>query len=84
VSRDTPEVADEFCRSLDLPYTLVGDLKGDIIRAYGVAWPLLGLARRVTYVIGRDRRISSTFRSERDPSAHAAKAKEALGALSGT
>jgi thioredoxin-dependent peroxiredoxin len=84
VSKDTPAVADEFCRSLDLPYTLVGDEKGEVIRAYRVAWPLLGLAKRVTYVIGRDTRIKTAFRSERDPNAHAAKAKEALRALSGT
>lgn len=81
VSKDTPEVADEFCRSLDLPFTLVGDEKGEIIRAYRVGWPLLGLAKRVTYVIGRDKRIEMAFRSERDPAAHAAKAKEALAAL---
>jgi thioredoxin-dependent peroxiredoxin len=80
VSKDTPEVADEFCRSLDLPFTLVGDEKGEVIRTYGVGWPLLGLAKRVTYVIGRDTRIRMAFRSERDPSAHAAKAREALAA----
>jgi peroxiredoxin len=83
VSRDTPAVADEFCRSLDLPYTLVGDEEGRIIRAYGVAWLLLGLARRVTYVVGRDARIAMAFRSERDVAAHVAKAKEALAALGG-
>ena len=84
VSKDTPQVADEFCRSLDLPYTLVGDAKGAIIKAYGVAWPLLGLAKRVTYVVGRDARVKMAFRSERDVTAHVTKAKEALAALSGT
>jgi thioredoxin-dependent peroxiredoxin len=84
VSKDTPAVADEFCRSLDLPYTLVGDETGAVIKAYGAAWPLLGLAKRVTYVVGRDKKIKITFRSERDVAAHVAKAKEALAALSGT
>jgi peroxiredoxin len=84
VSKDTPEVADEFCRSLDLPYTLVGDPKGEVIKAYGAAWPLLGLAKRVTYVVGRDRTVKMAFRSERDVVAHVAKAKEALAGLSGT
>jgi thioredoxin-dependent peroxiredoxin len=84
VSKDTPQVADEFCRSLDLPYTLVGDEKGAIIKAYAAAWPLLGLAKRVTYVVGRDRKVKMAFRSERDVVAHVAQAKEALTALSGT
>lgn len=84
MSKDTPKVADEFCQSLDLPYTIVGDEDGRIIKAYKVAWPLLGLAKRVTYVIGRGGQVEIAFRSERDVPAHVAKAKEALAALSGT
>ncbi len=80
VSKDTPKVADEFCQSLDLPYAIVGDESGRIIKAYKVGWPLLGLAKRVTYVVGRDGRITLAFRSERDVSAHVEKAKEALAA----
>jgi peroxiredoxin len=55
-----------------------------VIKAYGAAWPLLGLAKRVTYVVGRDRTVKMAFRSERDVVAHVAKAKEALAGLSGT
>ncbi len=80
MSKDTPRVADEFCASLDLPYRLVGDAEGRTIKAYKAAWPLLGIAKRVTYVVGRDRRIKLAFRSERDIAAHVAKAKQALAA----
>jgi peroxiredoxin len=54
----------------------VGDADGSILRAYKVRWPIVGIAKRVTYVIGRDRRIQSVFRSERDMTAHAAQACE--------
>jgi peroxiredoxin len=37
-----------------------------------VNWPLIGLSRRVTYVVGRDLRIALAFRSELDPEAHVA------------
>jgi peroxiredoxin Q/BCP len=54
----------------------VGDPDGTILKAYEVRWPLIGLAKRVTYVIGRDRKILKAFRSETDMTAHAAQACE--------
>jgi peroxiredoxin len=72
VSRDTQEKNDRFAESLGLPYPLVGDPRGAITRAYGVAWPLLGLARRVTYLIRADRRVQQVFHSEFKVAAHAA------------
>jgi peroxiredoxin len=77
------EKADRFRESLDLPFPLVGDADGSILRAYGVRWPIVGIAKRVTYVIGRDRRIQSAFRSERSMTAHAAQACEFVARLSG-
>ena len=76
VSADKPETAASFRESLDLPYPLVGDPKGDILRAYKVRWPLVGLARRVSYLIGRDRRIESAYHSELHAKAHVAHALE--------
>lgn len=81
VSKDSQKTADEFCQSLELPYSLVGDEQGRIIKAFKVGWPLLGPARRVTCVIGRDGKIKLAYRNERDPVAHIARAKEALAAL---
>jgi len=70
VSADPQEVSDRFRQSLELPYPLVGDPRGEILRAYKVRWPVIGLAQRVTYVVGRDRRIASAFHSEFDAEAH--------------
>jgi peroxiredoxin Q/BCP len=72
VSKDPQETSDRFRRSLDLPYPLVGDAKGAILRAYKVRWPLVGLARRVTYVVGRDRKIRQALHSEFDIDSHLA------------
>lgn len=63
--------AERFRASLDLPFPLVGDPRGQITRAYGVRWPLVGLARRVSFLIGRDRKVLSALHSERDVEAHA-------------
>ena len=81
VSADKPETSARFCQELELPYPMVGDAAGAILRAYGVRWPVVGLARRVTYVIGRDRKVRLAYRSERDVEGHVAKAvADALGA----
>ncbi len=78
MSGDTLETNERFRKSLDLPFPLVGDPDKTILKAYRVRWPVIGLAKRVTYVIGRDRRILLAYRNERSMSAHAARASEAV------
>jgi peroxiredoxin len=80
VSTDPPAESARFCASLQLPYPLVGDQDGSIAKAYGVRWPLVGMARRVTFLVGRDRRIALAFGSERDAEAHVRKIAQALSA----
>jgi thioredoxin-dependent peroxiredoxin len=78
VSADTAETNQRFRDSLGLPYPLASDPDGSVLRAYKVRWPVIGLARRVTYVIGRDRKIRSAFESQFDVAAHLAQACEAV------
>lgn len=78
VSRDPQATSDRFKASLGLPFTLVGDPEERIINAYGVRWPIVGLTQRVTYVIGRTRKVRLAFHSELDMDAHSAEACRAL------
>lgn len=80
VSGDSQQTQDRFARSLELPFPLVGDADGSIRGGYGVKWPLFGLARRVTFVIGRDRKIRSVHHAERDALSHAAHACQVVAA----
>lgn len=80
VSADSQETNDRFRKSLDLPFPLVGDPEGRILRAYRVRWPLLGLAQRVTYAVGQNKRILLAFHSEVGIASHAAAAREAVSA----
>lgn len=77
VSGDTQETSERFRQSLDLPYPLVGDATGRILRSYDVRWPILGTAQRVTYVVSQKRQIRVAFHSQFRFDAHAAKACEA-------
>lgn len=83
VTKGAQEKSDRFRESLELPYPLVGDEDGRIVKAYEVRWPLVGLARRTTYVIGRDRRILLAYNNETSYTAHAARALEAVSGSAG-
>lgn len=74
VSSDAVETAERFRRELDLPFPVVGDPGGSILRAYAVRWPLVGWARRVTYLVGKDGTIQDAHHDERHPLAHVARA----------
>ena len=79
MSADDQATAERFRAALELPYPLVGDKEGSILKAWGVRIPILGKARRVTFVIGRDRRVESVHESAFDPESHVATACAFVG-----
>lgn len=52
----------------------MGDPEGTISGAYKVDWPLIGRTKRVTYLIGRNRRVRLAFHDELHMDAHVARA----------
>ncbi len=80
MSSDSQPRNDEFARTLELPYPLVGDPEGRILAAYKAKWPVIGLAQRVSYVIGRDGRVRQAYRSELDADSHVSRACSVLSA----
>ncbi len=74
MSSDTQEVADRFAASLALPFPVRGDPPGEVLRAYGVRIPVLGLARRVSFGVGKDRKISRVHESQFDADSHVTQA----------
>jgi thioredoxin-dependent peroxiredoxin len=78
VSRDPQETSERFRKSLDLPYALVGDPEGVILNAFKVRWPVIGLARRVTYLVGKNRVVRLAVHSEFNIGAHVSETCAAL------
>jgi peroxiredoxin Q/BCP len=76
VSRDSPESHAQFRAAHALPFSLVSDEDGTISRAYGVS-STLGMASRVTFLVGADDRIARVWPNV-DPGVHA---KEVLAAV---
>ncbi len=68
VSADDQATSDRFRASLQLPYPLVGSPA--VVKAWGVGIPLIGLARRVTFHVGRDGRITHRYESNLDAGSH--------------
>lgn len=53
VSADTSQSHKVFAEKFHLPFSLLADPDKQIITAYGVKMPLLGFAKRVTFIIDR-------------------------------
>ncbi len=52
VSTDDRDTQCRFASSLAAPFPMLGDHDRSICRAYDVLWPLIGVAHRITYVLG--------------------------------
>jgi peroxiredoxin Q/BCP len=53
VSADSSQSHEAFAEKFHLPFSILADPDRRIIEAYGVKWPLLGIAKRVTFLIDR-------------------------------
>jgi peroxiredoxin Q/BCP len=69
----------QFAEAHGFDYPLLSDVEGDVARRFGVWRKLLPLhAKRVTFVIGEDRRILEKIKSELNFTVHADQALKVL------
>ncbi|WP_435188877.1 peroxiredoxin [Streptomyces sp. bgisy126] len=79
ISSDAVERQQEFAERHSLGYPLLSDADGAVRERFGVKRGFsLAPTKRVTFVIGRDRRVREVVRSELRMSAHADRALAAL------
>ncbi|MFI8369757.1 peroxiredoxin [Streptomyces sp. NPDC085466] len=82
ISGDVVEKQREFTERHSLGYPLLSDPEGAVRERFGVRRGFsLAPTKRVTFVIGQDRRVLEVVRSELRMSAHADRALAALAAL---
>ncbi len=77
VSGDSVQSHARFGEQHGVPFSLLADPDHRIIKAYGATW-LFGRIRRVSYVIGTDRRILGAFQHELSAAKHLSDAKRLL------
>jgi len=61
VSMDDLDTQKRFAQSLKLPFPLLADPKGEVVRAYGVEGPGGAYAQRVTFVIDGNGKVSKVL-----------------------
>ena len=61
ISMDNLETQTKFAEALKLPFPLLADPEGVAAKAYGVANVEKGFANRVTFVIGKDGKVTSVI-----------------------
>lgn len=70
ISLDSVATQKKFRESLSLPFPLLSDADGNVATAYGVMGP--GYAKRVTFVIGLDGKITHVESNKLDTEGAAA------------
>jgi peroxiredoxin len=63
VSTDDHDTQCRFAEAVRASFPLIGDKDGAIARAWGVRFPIIGWARRVTFIVGEDRRVEAVFKN---------------------
>ena len=84
ISLDPVERQRRFRDKHGFDFPLLSDPKGVVARRFGVKRSLLPVARRVTFVIGTDRRILGTVASELDVARHGDEALAVLARQGGS
>jgi peroxiredoxin len=61
VSTDKLDTQCRFASEMKTPFPLIADPTKKIAQGFGVLFPLVGIARRVTFVLNRERRVLAIF-----------------------
>jgi peroxiredoxin Q/BCP len=84
VSVDSDESHARFAAQHKVPFPLVADIHRDLARRYdaiGLIQNILGMVKRVTYVIDRRGRIAGAFHSELSAEKHLSAVRDTLVSL---
>ena len=84
VSTDAQATQCEFAEKEGVPFPLLADPDQTIARAYGVKWPLLKIAQRVTFVLDKQGRVTARIHHELSADRHVKGVIEELKRLGAT
>lgn len=61
ISKDSVETHHRFKKAHNLPFELVSDADGKVCKAYDALVPVLGIPKRITYLIGQNGKILAAY-----------------------
>lgn len=70
ISRDSLATHQKFKAEYNLPYHLLSDSSGDVCKAFDALIPVLGLPKRVTYLLDKTHHIKGVYQDMFDAKAH--------------
>ena len=78
ISKDSISIHQEFIEKYSLPFELLSDVDGKVIKSYMAAFPVINMTRRVTYLIDADKTINEVFENLLMFKVHISRMKSAL------
>ena len=78
ISRDSVKTHQKFIEANQLPFELLADEKGEVSKKYEALVPLLGVNRRITYLLDKDHKIVDSFENMFAAGKHIKKMVEAV------
>jgi len=63
ISTDDHDTQCRFAAAVKASFPLIADSDGVIARAWGTRWPIVGVARRMTFIVGEGRRVEAIFKN---------------------
>ena len=61
VIRDDVETHHKFKAKHELPFELLADESGNVTKAYKATLPLVGMSKRITYLLDKDQKVVAVF-----------------------
>jgi peroxiredoxin Q/BCP len=61
ISRDDVETHLKFKAKHDLPFELLADTKGQVTKAFKATMPLVGVSKRITYLLDKEQNVVAVF-----------------------
>ena len=80
ISKDTVESQSTFHKKYQLKFDLLADSEGEVIEKFGVALPVIGVAKRWTFILDPELTIRDV-RKDVDPALEPAEVSNAIKAL---
>jgi len=70
ISRDDIKTHERFKNKLHLPFELLSDSEGIVTKKYKASVPLLGITRRITYLLDKDHNVAAVYENMLGASKH--------------
>lgn len=81
ISRDSVNTHERFKEKYNLPFELLSDPEGIVIKNYKAMFPVINMPRRITYLVDKEKKILAVFENLLNAKEHIKTMKIALKKL---